>query len=191
MPKLKKQLQLLSHSEKLLTALIDQQMWCWGCDVKHSDGNLLMKYGAEKRQSPNPRYHSAYHFYLENNSVLNLWGWGMWIASPQHGSLFLGRSRSQIRYIPEIILTPDAWCKADLPLTDTPLNPIELTNAQQLFARALGWISEYEIWINTQTSPDYREQAVMDWPQRNRYQGGIPVLAMSSHWSELSSCELH
>lgn len=31
---------------------LDQQMWCWGCDVRRTQGNLMLAYGAQKRPAP-------------------------------------------------------------------------------------------------------------------------------------------
>src|SRR5687768_12975270 len=43
--------------EKQGEALLEQQMWCWGCDVRRQEGNLLLAYGCERRASPDSRYH--------------------------------------------------------------------------------------------------------------------------------------
>lgn len=62
-----KSIKLPPKVQHTANALMEQQMWCWGCDVRRADGNLLMLYGAEKRPSPEPRFHSAYTFYLEED----------------------------------------------------------------------------------------------------------------------------
>lgn len=95
--------------------LLDQQMWCWGYDVRRTKGNLLLACGAEKRPSPDDRYHSAYAFAAGNCAVLNLWGWGIWLAHSEWGSLFVSRSRCRVRYSSEVIRMPDAWRARDLP----------------------------------------------------------------------------
>lgn len=50
--------------EKQGEALLEQQMWCWGGDVRRQEGNLLLAYGCERRSAPNPRFHSAYSYKL-------------------------------------------------------------------------------------------------------------------------------
>ncbi len=71
-------------------ALLDQQMWCWGCDVRRAEGNLLAEYGCTKRPSPDPRFHSAYTFpNALPGGALTLWGWQERDLSPGGGQIEL------------------------------------------------------------------------------------------------------
>lgn len=186
MSNLNKRRRISTRSQKTASMLIDQQMWCWGCDVRRKEGNLLLDYGAKKRPSPNPRYRSCYVFDSKTELVLSLWGWGLWIACADWGSLFIGRSRFQLRYTSDVILVPDAWCKKDLPATDLVLNEDNFLQVNHLLTRALRWIGGYEAWISTQVTSDYRERVLAKWPQRRRYKGGIPVAEMAEQWFQLS-----
>lgn len=170
-----------------IAALLDQQMWCWGCDVRRTQGNLLLAYGAEKRPSPAARYHSAYTFVADHHAVLNLWGWGIWFAHTPWGSLFISRSRCRVRYGSEVIRIPDAWCEHDLPTMTGVRDDIEAAYAADLLAAILNWIGGYERWLCSQVEPDYRERILQQWPQRTRYKGGIPAVEMSAHWFELAA----
>jgi len=187
MKSLNKQLEIPNHSHQIARMLIDQQMWCWGCDVRRAEGNLLSLYGANKRPSPNPRYHSAYVFQLAEETIVNLWGWGLWIACPHRGSLFIARSRFKTSYTSEVILMPDAWRKRDLPLTELDLNNGDLEHARDLLATALHWIGDYEAWISTQVASDYRERVLANWPQKRRHKGGIPAPEIAEQWFKLST----
>ncbi len=187
MKNLKKQLNIPNQSWQIARMLIDQQMWCWGCDVRRSDGNLLLSYGAIKRPSPNPRYNSAYSFQLAEETVLNLWGWGLWIACPKYGSLFLGRSGLQMSYMREVVLIPDVWCKQDLQLSNLMMDENDLAHAHHLLATAMQWIGNYETWLSTQVRSDYRENILAKWTQRKRYKGGIPASEMAESWFNLST----
>ncbi len=166
--------------------LLDQQMWCWGCDVRRAQGNLLLAYGAEKRPAPDARFHSAYTFQTDQDAVLNLWGWGIWFAHPQWGSLFVDRSRFRVRYSPEVILRPNAWRARDLPPMTGGHSEIEAGYADNLLAATLNWIGHYERWLSSQVEPDYREHILENWPKRKRYKGGIPAAAMPVSWFELA-----
>lgn len=187
MKDLKKLLKIPNQSQQTARMLIDQQMWCWGCDVRRSDGNLLLMYGAEKRPSPNPRYHSGYVFHNNNETVVNLWGWGLWIACPQCGSLFIARSRFKVYYTSQFIPMPDAWCKRDLLSMDFTDDGDEITHAQSLLENALHWIGTYEAWLSTQVTSDYREHILAKWPQRKRHKGGIPAGEIAEQWFKLST----
>jgi len=183
----KKQFKLPNRSQKTARMLIDQQMWCWGCDVRRAEGDLLLQYGAVKRPSPNPRYHGAYCYRLEGDAIINLWGWGLWIACPQRGSLLLSRSRFKIQYTSEFIPMPEAWCKRDLPPTKPNIDDSEFVHVHHLLTTALHWVGTYETWLNSQVAPDYREHVLTKWPQRKRYKGGIPATEMADSWFDLSN----
>lgn len=161
-------------------------MWCWGCDVRRADGNLLMLYGAEKRPSPEPRFHSAYTFYLEEGYTLNLWGWGIWLAHEAFGSLFVSRARFAPAYTPEVHLTPHAWQKDELPPTAKPKTSTQAEKASSLLAIACQWIGDYEAWVSQQTGDDYRQRTLESWVQRKRYKGGIPAPDMPHQWQQLA-----
>jgi len=191
MQSLNKQLNIPNQAQQTARMLIDQQMWCWGCDVRRDKGNLLALYGADKRPSPNPRYHSAYVFQLDDTTHINLWGWGLWIACPSLGSLFIARSRFKIHYTSEFIAAPDAWCKRDLPSLRVTKDSNEIANANILLAKAMYWIGSYEAWVTTQVSSDYREQILTKWPQRRKHKGGIPVATMADTWFQLSTSMLN
>ncbi|MCS7071280.1 MAG: hypothetical protein NZM00_07225, partial [Anaerolinea sp.] len=105
---------------RLGPALIDAQMWCLGCDVRHPAGNLLCAYGLERRPSPDPRFHSAYMQVGADGWAITLWGWGIWTAAPDHGSLFISRDRLRLAWTPRAEPVPQAWTADDLPLPAMP-----------------------------------------------------------------------
>ncbi|MCA9887114.1 MAG: hypothetical protein KC546_02030 [Anaerolineae bacterium] len=162
-------------------------MWCWGCDVRRAAGNLLLAYGAEKRPSSNPRYHSAYTFRTVTNEVINLWGWGLWIACADKGSLLISRSHFRLRYTQDAVLKPDAWQQRDLPHTGSIQNEHDAAAAHSLLSAALIWIGDYESWVYQHVETDYRERVLKKWPQRRQHRGGIPASEMAAHWFDLST----
>jgi hypothetical protein len=180
--------------EKQGVALLDQQMWCWGCDVRRQAGNLLLAYGCERRPAPDPRFHSAYSYRLCADCVLTLWGWGVWMAREGLGSLFLSRSRFRVTYSPDTQLYPQAWQADDLPSGRRPCDPVAQMNTRCLLAETMTWIGDYEGWLACHTEPHYRETIIAAWPQRRRYRGGTAGSAMSPTWktlSELVGEEMH
>ncbi len=183
---LKGTIRLTTSLQRTAVPLLDQQMWCWGYDVRRTQGNLLVAYGAEKRPAPDKRYHSAYRFVADNCVVLNLWSWGIWLSHPQWGSLFVSRSRFRVIYSSEIIQIPDAWRARDLPPMTGAHDETEADNAANLLATAQNWIGGYEYWLCSQVEPDYREQILEKWPKRKQYKGGIPAAEMSTSWFELA-----
>lgn len=173
---------------KLGAPLLDLQMWCWGCDVRRQEGNLLTAYGLTRLPSPEPRYRSAYTCGLCENCRLTLWAWGLWLADPQFGSLYLSRSRFQIRTSGTAHPQPNAWNENALPATAAPQTEAEWHASFQLFAAVCAWVGAYEQWVTAATERGYREAAAASWPQRRCYpqftaQAGEPVGA----WSQLSA----
>lgn len=178
-------LRIPADIQRIAVPLIDQQMWCWGCDVRRAQGNLLVAYGAHKRPSADDRYHSAYSFHLDDHAVLSLWGWGLWLAHPAKGSLFISRSRFRARYSATVTLMPDAWQVRDLPPMSGIRHDNDSAHADALLSTALVWIGAYERWIAGQTESAYRASVMSTWPQRRQYKGGIPSADMADLWFEL------
>jgi hypothetical protein len=168
---------------KVGEALFEQQMWCWGCDVRREAGNLLLAYGMEKHPSPEPRYHSAYHSPLEADGALTLWGWGLWIAMQNCGSAFISRSNFRVHSSSIVALRPAVWCEAQLPRFCTELSE---SKSDCLLATAFRWIADYERWLARLVEPNYRECVLAAWPQRRRYRGGIPPCEVPDRWMQLA-----
>jgi hypothetical protein len=165
--------------------LIDQQMWCWGCDVRRAEGNLLIQYGFTKRPASEPRYHSAYTLYgVIPDGALTLWGWGLWIAAPEHGSLFISRDRFRVRWIPQTDLAPAAWQERDLP---RGCMDIRFSDAYLLLHAAFLWIAAYERWVAESVELCYRVSTLSAWPQRRRFKGGTSTKAIADQWEEIAA----
>lgn len=164
--------------------LIDQQMWCWGCDVRRAEGNLLIQYGFTKRSAPEARYHSAYTLYgVIPDGALTLWGWGLWIAAPERGSLFISRDRFRVQWIRHTDLAPSAWQERDLP---RGCADIRFSDAYLLLHAAFLWIAAYERWVVAVHEQSYRARTIEVYPQRRRFKGGVAAERMSAQWLEFA-----
>lgn len=145
----------LSRQRVLLadfSAALRQQMFFWGRDVM-SGGNLLLKHGFEKRESPGLKGTSCYRLRHEDG-VIELHGacagWYPQAGSPRPGFLFV-RTRGRItthrlhepvvpgRYQSEALQNHTADAMA----------------AARLFA---GWLADYEAWVRRQMGPGYRAE---------------------------------
>jgi hypothetical protein len=171
---------------RLGPALIDEQMWCLGCDVRHPAGNLLCAYGLERRPSPEPRFHSAYTQVDADGRSITLWGWGIWVAAPDHGSLFISRDRLRLAWTPHVEPVPQAWTADDLPLPAAPSADGADRSVRALLRDALRWIAGYERWLRDHIGPEYRARTIDAWPQRRRYRGGVPADALAETWLMLA-----
>jgi hypothetical protein len=156
-------------------------MWCWGCDVRRAEGNLLLAYGFEKRASPNPRYHSAYTLRVCATCALTVWGWGLWVAHADYGSAFISRSRFNAAYTPDVILAPCAWQADELPLPRAT-GVIEPFPVSMLLMQVCRCAACYETWLLEQVGVGYRESVSAAWPERRRHRGGTPAERMAQSW---------
>lgn len=172
-----------THKTELL---FDQQMWCWGCDVRRGAGNLLLAYGGERLPSPEPRLRSAYQFAIYPSCKLTLWGWGLWAAAEESGSLFIRRAGFTVLWHAEAHLTPYAWCERDLAPMLADAQPAE-KSALRLLQVTVGWIADYESWIADQFGSAYRVPIVEAYPQRRRCKNIIPADGMAAAWRELDN----
>lgn len=166
-------------------ALLDQQMCCWGCDVRRAEGNLLLAYGFEKRPSPNPRFHSAYTLPVCATCALTVWGWGLWVADSDHGSVFMSRSRFQFAYTTTAVFAPCASQANDLPLFPNS-SDADKSSVYALMAQACRLAASYEAWLLEHVGVDYREMVNAAWPERRRQKGGIPAGSMARAWLDLA-----
>jgi hypothetical protein len=172
--------------EKQGEVLLEQQMWCWGCDVRRQEGNLLLGYGFQKRQSTDPRYHSAYTYALCTDCALTLWGWGLWLARESYGSLFLSRARFRVTYTAAVDLCPQAWEVNALPPLQQPNQALGWHNSILLLAEVAAFVAHYEGWLATQLNENYRNHVIAEWPQRRRHRGGIAAADLAQTWLNLS-----
>jgi hypothetical protein len=168
---------------KVAAALFDQQMWCWGCDIRREGGNLLAAYGFHKHASDKKNCHSTYTFALDSDCTMTLWGWGMWISRAEMGSAFVSRSRFDLQHTYEVV-NPIGACQAsDLPFTTlTTSAQVELGRA--LLCEAMLLCADYERWLIQSVGLSYREQVVKAHPPSSHHK---PVEAhrMADTWHEL------
>jgi hypothetical protein len=170
---------------KIGLPLLDQQMWCWGCDVRRAGGNLLLEYGFTKRSAPDTRFHSAYDLPLCETCALTVWGWGLWLGHCELGSVFINRTRFQPRYTPLSYLLPNAWQLSELPTLGIPQTPEQRHDAYELLAIAFASIARYEQWIAENVPLSYRCSNLESFPQRKQHKGGIPVEEVACIWQKL------
>lgn len=70
-------LKIPSRTRKYATILLDQQLWCFGCDIRRTAGNLLLEYGFERKRPPiSQKGSSCYSLNWQGKQIL-LWGFGI------------------------------------------------------------------------------------------------------------------
>ena len=82
----------LNKIRKIGTMLFDQQLWCWGQDIRRAEGNALLAYGFTKHRPPEGKHGStAYEWRSSGRNRVVLWGFGFFYGDGDRGGLFLQR----------------------------------------------------------------------------------------------------
>ena len=77
----------LNKVRKIGTTLLDQQLWCWGQDIRRAEGNALLAYRFTKHRAPEGKPGStAYEWRGSGRSRVILWGFGLFYGDGDHRS---------------------------------------------------------------------------------------------------------
>ncbi len=133
------------------TDALGQQMFFWGRDVIHSDGNLLCAYGLERRKSEGLDGTSCYRMLCEDGLVELHGACAGLYAADRPGFLYIrNRKRCFLYHATE---PPAPGFYAEDFLEREPL--VQLQTESRRF---LKWWLAYEAWIDEVTSPGYRDK---------------------------------
>lgn len=175
-------LRIPADIQQLGTDLLHQQMWCWGYDIRRSEGNLLQHYGFVCQRPPGCTPGSSrYVLRMNNGTCIALWGFGIWYARCESNGLFLRRYSFAPRLTQTVEPSPQLWNASFLPTLCVPTTRVEGCHVQSLLSAFLHWVSEYEQWIQTTIGCTYREQSLRGWGQIV-----VPAEQMALVWEHLA-----
>lgn len=164
--------------------LLNQQIWCWGCDVKYGEGNLLVRHGFLRVEKP-PGSPSAslYRLELSPTARVVLRGFGVFYGDDLLGGLFLRRFEFKPQLTPTADLPEAVWSVDDLPPLASPCRD-QIPDAERLIANLIEWIQGYEAWISANIGIAYRKRTLTEWnPQHGTT---IPAEGVIAAWHALS-----
>ncbi|PJF35946.1 MAG: hypothetical protein CUN49_07920 [Candidatus Thermofonsia Clade 1 bacterium] len=178
---------LPAQARNLAPKLLDQQMWCWGCDIRRPEGNLLSAYGLVKLSAPEGvKQSSAYTLCFTDGAQVTLWAFGAFYGAPERGGIFVKRGGFTALYTPIYRLPIAEWTPP--PEAELPATAQKCANAAYLLSAFSAWIADYETWIAAQTEPEYRAACVNAWFAHKR---AVPSQAMISAWRNLAEACRH
>lgn len=172
-------------------ALLNQQCWAWGRDVRSAEGNLLITYGFEQFRRPNDAGGgTAYRLDLADDSSsprsLTLWSFGLFYANAaQSGGIFLNRFNFTPELSSTLLLNLPLWHIDQLPSKYSPRNPNEARRALQLLAEACMAVEAYEKWVGELCGQTYRPACLAEF-KNTKF---TPAEAISAWRSIGSACE--
>jgi hypothetical protein len=168
--------------QKLGTALLHQQLWCWGYDIRWPAGNVLHRYGFSSQRPPDDvRGSTAYTLCRDDGRSIGLWGFGLLSVQTGAGSLFLQRYGFVPRLATFSDALPPAWAPEHLSMFRIPRTLEEGLLARSLLADALNWVSRYEQWVQENYGCDYRRECLAAWQQTV-----VPAEKVVDTWKHLS-----
>ena len=151
-------------------ALLHQQCWLWGQDIKCVEGNLLLVHGFERLRPPNGLSGSSqYTLSLQGNQSVRLWGFGIYFGA--ESGIFLNR----FEFIPREARMADLWQAREM--TGLPR-----AKSLTLLTQILRWIGDYEAWVLRTLGSEYRKSCLCG------FQGGNATRAdqIPGAWRELA-----
>jgi hypothetical protein len=127
-----------------------QQMVLWGHDVRHPDGNALVRYGLERRASTGLTGTSCYSMPWENGVVELHGAVASWTAAAGKTGCVFCRDRGRI----------DLW-EAERPPVPGRENGVSGTVADRwkAFQPLLRWLIDYETWVFETLGETWRQNA--------------------------------
>lgn len=146
-------------------SLLNQQCWCWGCDIRRSKGNLLLAFGFERQRPPEGiDASSCYRITLPSGHEVALWGFGVLITDGV-SALYLARFDFEPQLCSASAIARGCWSPTDLAPLRPPTSPRELTLTAEMGAELLDFIGAYESWIAEMVGLRYRERTVHQFKQ--------------------------
>ena len=153
--------------------LLDQQCWCWGQDIRHPEGNLLLKHGFVRERHESDKDLSRYAFPLApaRQGEVVLWAFGLF-----YDGTWLLRQDFKIRLAPsESTASPDIWTVRDAE-THYPATVEEGERLREKLCAACLWIADYE-----ETIPlAWRAETLRRWDKKS-----IPAGEQARRWRNL------
>lgn len=175
--------ELSRQQRALLVSLMDQQLWCWGQDIEHRPGNLLLAYGFTRIRPPQgQKACSQYSLVLGDETTLRVWGYGIAFVTLGESCYF-----SRAACSPALLksqLGEAVFSSDDLPPLKYTLNLAEKLRCQGYFATVLREIASYESWLEDRLGAEYRETILS-----SRKHGSARHRANVDEWAALLSDE--
>ena len=167
---------------KRATAMLNQQFWIFGFDIRRAEGNLLLADGFTKHRPPagNPITCSRYSQHLSETEAIALWGFGLYFTCAECGSIFLPRHAISPIYSPESGLNANAWDPDDLVALRQPESKDDMQACRRLLVDALGWVRDYESRVLAEHGEGYRSDVLAAWKRP-----ACAANAIASEWANV------
>ena len=164
----------MSDLGKAARGLAQQMVW-WGCDVRHSSGNLLVRHGMDRRPSSGLTGTSCYRMPWDGGWIELHGAVASWTSGDEREGMIFSRDRGRIAL----------WNERRPPVPGIEFGS-HGTAAERWWAALpmIRWVAAYEEWVLERLGPAWRQacwrhirrlphgkswlapQAALDWWQR-------------------------
>ena len=143
--------------------LMHQQCWCWGQDIRSTEGNLLVSRGFE-RSRPMERTMGSTRYALRlPDATVWLWGFGIVYEDRPGGAIYLNRFSFRPTYSERPFGGENVWSPAEVMGFSAPRSFSALDAAAMLTESLLLWIASYEDDILLCPGVSYRRATLWNW----------------------------
>ena len=171
-------------------ALLHQQCWCWGFDVRRQSANgranLLVELGFERVPAPDGVHGATtYRLRQSDGSTITLWGFGLCYGD-ESGGIFVSR----FGFWPRLgaTATPEMAFEAKHLASFRAARQLdECERALDYFARALRWIASYEERAVEVAGLEHRRAALDAWSHGVASHHASAPENLSRDWRELAA----
>ena len=171
-------------------ALLHQQCWCWGYDVRRQiageRANLLLELGFERVAAPDGAHGATTYRQRQNDgSTVTLWGFGFCFGD-EVGGIFVSR----FAFWPRLGATnapESAHAAKHLSEFRAARRLHECEAALDYFARALRWIGDYEERAAHIAGVEHRRAALAAWSGGVANHRALSPDTLPQTWRELSA----
>lgn len=123
--------------------MFDLQMWCFGCDIRREQGNLLVEYGFV-RDRPEGQISGSSHYAkrIDAEHTVHLWGFAVVITSSRY-ALCLKRFGLNPRLAEASQISENIWRPHELPPFYFPKTEQQIKQARQLLTVIASELNNY------------------------------------------------
>lgn len=161
--------------------VLHHQLWFFGKDIWHKDGNLLIRYGFERIGVPEGKEGTNnYRLVISDLQEIVLFGFGVFWGDKRFGGIILKRYDLRPKMLKYTTLDLPIWRSDMLPFCFQPTVEKDVDAANSMFRDFCGWILQYEKWIDGVCRTSWRKKCVQDWEKAE-----MTVTEIKSGWKQL------
>jgi len=142
--------------------LFDQQMWCWGCDIRHPAGNVLKRFGFTRRGVPEGQRGSSQYSIGFQRGEIRLWGWGVLYITPDM-AVFVRRFEFAPQWRAPRGIRNLIWMPEQIGRLRAAHRKAKRCMMQSYLAELCLWTAEYERWVQATCGFSYRTACLEQW----------------------------